>query len=87
MLVLLSLMLELEPALSRVGAEARRRTSLLSSDDLTRSKAFSSDGRRKCCGSKPGREPGVEGGMLARDGVDAAEDVDVAGEGGPPPEF
>ena len=31
-----------------------------------------------------GMLPGVEGGTLAREGVEAADDVEVEGEGGPP---
>ena len=83
MLVLWSLVLEPpDPARIRVGADERRMISD-SSVDFTLSRALSSDGRRKCwCCITTAL--GVEGWTPARDGVEAAEEADVAGDGGPP---
>jgi hypothetical protein len=64
---------ELEPARNRLGEEYRRIRSS-SPVDFTRVNALSSEGRRAC-------RPGVMG-AVARDGVEAADEVDVDGEGG-----
>jgi len=69
--------LEIDAVRRRLGMELRR--SLLSLwVNLNRSTAPYSDGFRTC----PVVLPGVEGGMLPRDGDDAIEDVEVAGDGG-----
>lgn len=80
--------LEFEPARSREGADARLDKSP-SSEDLTRSRALSSEGRRRCCGiaGTGGTVEGVVGAALDREGVEAADELDVVGEGGPSEAF
>ena len=50
---------------------------------FTRSRALSSDGRRIC--NEFPKELGVTGDAPALEGVEAAEDVEVEGDGGPRP--
>ncbi len=69
--------LETDAVLRRLGIEFRRSTPSKWLC-LNRSTAPNSDGFRAWLAL-----PGVEGGRLVRDGEEAIEDVDVAGDGGP----
>lgn len=66
--------LELEPARKRLADEPRRLPS--SSVDFTRLKALRSEGRRAC------RLPDIVDDDKTLDGVLAADEVDVDGDGG-----
>ena len=68
--------LEMEAVRNRLGMVLRRSTPSMWLS-LNRSTAPNSEGFRECA------TPGVGGGRLVRDGEDAMDDVDVAGEGGP----